>query len=255
MLFLLPPSETKRDGGSGAALSLAALSNPSLADARRAVLDALAALSADEAVAARALTLSAKSAAVEVPRNRAVEQSATMPAIERYTGVLYDALGVQTWGADARARASRHVMVHSALFGLVAADDLIPAYRLSHDSRVPGLRLRAHWASANAAVLAETTGPIVDLRSEGYAALGPLPDRNDAVFVRVVAMGADGVARALNHFNKKGKGEYLRALLAAGPIPETVDELCAVSTAQGWPMRRSGGAELELVVPGTLPLR
>ena len=255
MLFLLPPSETKRDGGSGPLLALGALSNPSLTDARRAVLDALVALSADDGVAARALTLSAKAGAVEVPRNRALEQSATMPAVERYTGVLYDALGVQGWGKDARARASRHLMVHSALFGLVTADDLIPAYRLSHDSRLPGLRLRAHWAAANAAVLAETTGPIVDLRSEGYAALGPLPDRHDAVFVRVVAIGDDGVARALNHFNKKGKGEYLRALLAAGPVPKTIDELCAVSTALGWPLRRTSDAALELVVPGTLPQR
>lgn len=255
MLLLLPPSETKRDGGPGPALALDALSHASLTESRRVVLDALTALVRDEVAAARALKLGAKAAEAELARNRAVASSPTMPAVERYTGVLYDALGVQDWGADARARASRHLAVHSALFGLLAADDPIPAYRLSHDTRLPGVRLRAHWADANAAVLAGVEGPIIDLRSEGYAALGPLPERPDAVFVRVVAIGDDGVARALNHFNKKGKGEYVRALLAAGPVPETVDELCAVSTALGWPLRRSADAELELVVPGTLPPR
>jgi len=253
MLFLLPPSETKRDGGFGPALALEALSHESLTEARRVVLNAVAQLSADDEKAARALKLGAKAVELELARNRAITVSATMPAIERYTGVLYDALGVLAWGAEARARASRHLAVQSALFGLLAADDPIPAYRLSHDTRLPGLRLRAHWAAANAAVLTTVDGPIVDLRSEGYAALGPLPDRPDAVFVRVVAIGDDGVARALNHFNKKGKGEYLRALLGAGPLPATIDELCAVSTALGWPLRRSGPAELELVVPGTVP--
>lgn len=255
MLLLLPPSETKRDGGPGPALALDALSHASLTGPRRVALDALAALSADDEGAARALKLGAKAAEAELARNRAVATSSTMPAIERYTGVLYDALAVQEWGADARARASRHLAVHSALFGLLAADDPIPAYRLSHDSRLPGLRLRSHWADANAAVLAGVEGPIIDLRSEGYAALGPLPDRPDAAFVRVVAVGDDGVARALNHFNKKGKGEYVRALLEAGPVPATIDELCAVSSTLGWPLRRSGDAELELVVPGTLPPR
>lgn len=255
MLFLLPPSETKRDGGSDAALALDALSHPTLTDARRSVLDSLSALSQDDERATRALGLGAKAVQIELARNRGVASSPTMPAIERYTGVLYDALAVQEWAADARARASRHLAVHSALFGLIAADDPIPAYRLSHDTRLPGLRLRAHWAPVNSAVLAAIEGPIVDLRSEGYGSLGPLPDRPEAVFVRVVAIGADGVARALNHFNKKGKGEYLRALLGAGPVPATLEELCARSTTLGWPLRRSGDAELELVVPGTLPPR
>jgi len=255
MHFLLPPSETKRDGGLGPALALDTLSFASLTDARRAVINALRVLSTDDAAAARALKLSAKAAPAELERNRALEHSPTTPAIERYTGVLYDALDVEQWAADARARASRQLTVHSALFGLVAADDLIPAYRLSHDSRLTGLRLRAHWAAVNSEVLQASEGPIVDLRSEAYAALGPLPLRPDAVFVRVVAVGDDGVARALNHFNKKGKGEFLRDVFSAGPLPTTIDALCAASTALGWPLRRTGDGELELVVPGALPPR
>lgn len=258
MRLLLPPSETKRDGGSGGPLDLAALSFPALTDARRAALDALEALCADDVEAARALKLSPRAAVAELSRNHAVRVSPTMAAIERYTGVLYDALDVDGWGMEERERASRHVLVHSALFGLVAAGDPLPAYRLSHDSRLPGLRLRAHWAAPNAEALASLEGPLIDLRSEGYAALGALPDRPDALFVRVVAIGDDGVARALNHFNKKGKGAFVRALLAAGPLPATVDELCARATELGWPLRRRpselAGAreELELVVPGTL---
>lgn len=255
MQFLLPPSETKRDGGANAPLELDRLSFPSLTDARRAALAALSSLCVDGEAAARALKLSATAAPPELARNRAVEQSPTMSAIERYTGVLYDALGVAEWRGAARERASQHLIVHSALFGLVRADDPIPAYRLSCDSRLPGPTMRARWSALNAEVLASLEGPLIDLRSESYAALGPLPDRRDAVFVRVVAVGADGVARALNHFNKKGKGEYLQTLFAAGTVPTTIEGLCRRSTALGWPLSRTADRELQLIVPGVLPAR
>jgi hypothetical protein len=73
--------------------------------------------------------------------------------------------------------------------------------------------------------------------------------------VRVVAVGDDGVARALNHFNKKGKGEFLRALLTSGSMPATVDGLCRRATALGWPLSRTDFGHLQLIVPGVVPPR
>lgn len=251
--LLLPPSETKRDGGvAGTSLALASLSFPQLQDARRTVLGALASLVTDDAAAARALTLSARAAERELARNRVVASSPTLPAIDRYTGVLYDALDAPSLSTAARTRAQRHVLMQSALLGLVGAGDAIPAYRLSHDSRLPGLPLKRHWSGPNAAVLASIDGPILDLRSEGYAALGPLPERDDALFVRVVSIGDDGAARALNHFNKKGKGAFVRALLERGPVPASVEGVIAAAEECGWPLRPGAPGELELVVPATL---
>lgn len=256
--IILPPSETKRDGGAGgSSLELARLAHAEdLTESRSAVLEALAALVAgDDHSAARALKVGAKVAAAELARDRAVRSSQTMAAIERYTGVLYDALDAGTLSPAARSRADAHVLVHSALFGLVAASDAIPAYRLSHDSRLPGLPLKRHWAALIARVVAALPGPILDLRSEGYAALGPLPrrsERPDAFFVRAVSVGPDGAARALNHFNKKGKGAFVRDLLERGPLPETVDGLIVAASDTGWTLRPGRPGELELVVPSTL---
>ena len=53
MLVLLPPSETKRPGGSGAPLDIGRLAFPTLRAPREAVVNALVALSADEDAAAR----------------------------------------------------------------------------------------------------------------------------------------------------------------------------------------------------------
>jgi uncharacterized protein len=252
--LILPPSETKRDGGAaGSSLDLAALSFPQATDARRSLLDALDVLfTGADLDAARALKLGAKAAASELARARAVRSSPTMPALDRYTGVLYDALDAPSLSSDARARAEGHVVVHSALFGIVGARDPIPAYRLSHDSRLPGMTLKRHWPTVLAPVVASFAGPILDLRSEGYAALGPLPERDDALFVRVVSIGDDGVARALNHFNKKGKGAFVRALLECGPVPDSLEGVMAVAGELGWPLRPGAPGELELVVPATL---
>src|SRR6187455_2479350 len=136
MRLLLPPSETKRDGGDGGPVDLELLALPELNDARRELMDALA---ADHDVAMRALKLGPRQSA-EVERNRRLHDAPSMPAIDRYTGVLFDALDARTLSAEARSYAADTVMVHSALFGLIGALDPIPAYRLSHDSRIPGIR-------------------------------------------------------------------------------------------------------------------
>lgn len=233
MLILLPPSETKRDGGDGRALDTALLRFPGLSSSRNDVVDALVSLAADETATVKALKLGPKQLG-EVQRNRVAATSSTMPAIDRYTGVLYDALDAATLAPDARRFAARHLVVHSALLGPVGALDPIPAYRLSHDSRLPGFVLKRHWAGPVARELNAVPGVLLDLRSEGYAALGPLPDRVGAVYLRVLTVGDDGRRRALNHFNKQGKGRFTRALLEAGVDHPDVDSLLDWARSTRW---------------------
>jgi cytoplasmic iron level regulating protein YaaA (DUF328/UPF0246 family) len=248
VLILLPPSETKRDGGEeGSSLDLALLGHPELSRPRRAVIASTRRLSRNRTTMAAALGLSPKQS-FEVERNRQLSTSPTMAALDRYTGVLYDALDAQSLDAAARRFASAHVAVHSALFGLVGAADPIPAYRLSHNSRLPDLALRSTWRDAVSSVLARHEGLIIDLRSEAYVDLGPIPAGRHAFFVRVVAEGPDGRARALNHFNKKGKGVFVRRLIEAGIDHGAVESLLDWAAASGIPLSRKGESELELVV-------
>ncbi|WP_400993746.1 YaaA family protein [Agromyces sp. GXQ0307] len=251
MLVLLPPSETKRDGGAPNPLALDGLSFPSLRDARVEAIRATSELATDAEAMMRGLKLGPRQAA-EVDRNRSLTTSATMPALDRYTGVLYDALDAQSLDAAARAFAAQHVAVHSALLGLIGAGDPIPAYRLSHDSRLPGLRLKPHWREAICAELRARAGLIIDLRSEGYVELGPAPVRPDSVFLRIVSIDDAGRRRALNHFNKRAKGLFTRALLEARPALETREDLIAWSAGAGFRLERgvertASPVELELV--------
>lgn len=252
MLLILPPSESKEAGGDeGTALDLGRLRFPGLTPARAAVLEATTALAQDLDAMATALKVG-PGLRHELERNRELATSATMPALDRFTGVLYDALEASTLDPGAREFAGRVVVVHSALFGLVGALDPIPAYRLSHDSRLPGMRLKTMWAAPITETLTAHEGLILDLRSEAYAALGPAPRREGSCFVRVVADEGDGRRRALNHFNKKGKGEFVRAFLEQQPEPRTVAELCDWSIGAGFPLSPGRTGELELVVVNRL---
>ncbi|MFT4211314.1 MAG: peroxide stress protein YaaA [Microbacterium sp.] len=223
MLILLPPSETKRSGGTGAPLRTDTLALPQLAGRRDAVVDALVALSADADAAARVLGLSARQRP-EVEVNAALRTAATLPAMDRYTGVLYDALDAVTLDARARRWLGEHALIHSAPFGPVGARDPIPAYRLAAGTSLPGLpALRRHWAEAvTAALTALAPAFVLDLRSEAYAALGPVPTGIPSAYVRVVADAGGGAVRALNHFNKRTKGLLARELAEMRPRVRTL---------------------------------
>lgn len=249
MHILLPPSETKRSGG-GSILSPATLTHHAeLGEARVAVRAALESLCADEEAAATALKLGVKSRG-EIANNLALGDSGTMPAIERYTGVLYDALALSSASATARDWIGDHVSIQSALFGLIAADDRIPAYRLSAGSRLPTLAapLKRVWKDAHEHIDWDSFGWILDLRSKDYAHLAPLPEGCGAA-LDIVQRGPDGQTRALNHFNKAAKGDLVRRLAVTapgsgaarvtgtGPI-DSVETFIAWGAAQGLELTR-----------------
>ncbi len=258
MILLLPPSETKRDGGDTTRiLDLSKLSFQELSRCRRQTLAALATVSRSVKTANAALKLGPQQAH-EIERNRSIRRSPIMPAIDRYTGVLFDALEADSLGDEARRFAGQSVVVHSALFGLLGANDLIPAYRLSHDSRLPGLSLRTHWRDATAQALAAREDFVIDLRSEAYAALGPRPEHS--IYIRVVTETTDGARLAISHFNKKAKGEFTRAILSAGIVHTSANSLVEWARAHGVRLEPSagsaaGGGVLDLVVNESTVLR
>ncbi|WP_136055023.1 peroxide stress protein YaaA [Microbacterium sp. K24] len=246
MKILLPPSETKRPGGNGAPLELASLALPGLQAHRSATVDALVDLAADEATARRVLKLSERQAG-DIAHNRMLRTAPTMPAIDRYTGVLFDALDAASLSKASRRWLGEHVWIHSAPLGPVGALDGLPAYRLSAGTSVPGLpALRRHWAEATSSAIAESEPPFVlDLRSEAYVALGPVPASVPSSYVRVVTEHG----RALNHFNKKSKGLLVRALAEDRPRIASVRALHRWATARDIVLRDTEEpGVLELVV-------
>lgn len=171
--------------------------------------------------AAKSLKLGPKS--VDELANNVFSDAPLLPAIERYTGVLYSATGVADWTPKQREWAATRVFVHSSLFGIVASADEIPAYRLSHDSKVRGVPLKNFWLGhASDAIREMAAGDwVLDCRSEGYRALAPIPADVQSLYLDVVT--ADG-GKALNHFNKVHKGDFVwRFVHAMNDVDRSAD--------------------------------
>lgn len=250
MRILLPPSETKRLGGRQSFFPDDLFLASELGATRQLVRGALEHASGSEESATKALKLGVKNRDERL-RNLELDSSGAMPAIERYTGVLFDALAVAELPAEARAWIDEHVFVQSALFGLVRADDQIPGYRLSASSRLPELdtSLARLWAPEHSESLLGADY-VLDLRSKDYAALAPLPGLGAARtdYLDVVARGTDGEVRALNHFNKAAKGDLVRRLAQSAPEIGSRDELLDWAASEGLEMSGSeAGGTVRLV--------
>lgn len=244
MLIILPPSETKSDGGRGAPLDLAALSFPALTPIRQRLAAALVDLAADPEASATALGLG-RTQLDEVARNATLFTSPTRPAIERYTGVLYDALDVGGLTRASRTKARDRLAVGSALFGVVRAGDPIPAYRLSAASRLPGLgTLASQWKPDLSAALDDLdTDVVIDLRSGGYRALGPVAG---SIEVTVLTENADGSRSVVSHFNKHHKGVMARTLVSTRRSVRDISSLASVVADGG--QRTEIASDRELVI-------
>lgn len=247
VLLLLPPSETKVDGGGGPPLDLAALAHPSLNPLRAELAEELVKLAADVPASRAALGLSPKQDA-EIIRNAELLTSPTTPALLRYTGVLYDALDVRSLRGTAAVRARTRLAVGSALFGLLRADDPVPAYRLSAGSSLPGRgTLAAAWKPRLEPVLADLAAQelVVDLRSGSYAALARIPG---AVDVDVLAEHPDGRRTVVSHFNKAHKGALARLLASTRAEPADAAAVATLARRAGLRVERKNN-NLNVIVP------
>lgn len=225
MLILVPPSEGKAvPRRRGTPLDLARLSHPELTDTRTRLLTAVVEVSERPDACA---TLGVSSGlADEVRRNTELLDQPARPAAEVYTGVLFEALDLAGLSAPARRRASRSLLVQSALFGPIRPGDRIVSYRLSMGTSLPGIGpLAAHWRSVLDPVLTEAAGrgPVVDCRSATYAAAwrprGDLARRTVAIRVFTET---DGRRTVVSHSAKHTRGLVARWLLEAERAPRTV---------------------------------
>jgi cytoplasmic iron level regulating protein YaaA (DUF328/UPF0246 family) len=150
----------------------------------------------------------------------ALDAAPTLPAAERYTGVVWGALGVASLDRAARRRLDARVLVPSGLWGLLAATDAVPAYRLRMGARVAPLgRLTTMWRPR--------LTPLIDARAAGGWVIDLLPDEHAAAFdgdllvrsrhlrVEMVDEGPEG-RRSVGHAGKSLKGLLARAILEAG---------------------------------------
>ena len=164
-----------------------------------------------------------------------------MPAVLRYTGVLFDALDAPTLPTWDR------LAIGDALFGILRASDPIPHYRLSGGTKLSGRTMKSHWGKQITQALEGVDELIVDLRSGTYQQLGRV---KDAVTVRVESVQEDGSRKVVSHFNKHYKGLLARELALSPADAYSAADVAAIARAAGMTVEepRPGSNELTLLV-------
>ncbi len=247
VFVLLPPSETKAIGGKGPPLDLERLRFPALAGPRTIVIDSLTALCTDLEQARRALSVGPGKDA-EIVATAGLRAAPTLPALQRYTGVLYEALDVRTLPRSAVDRAADRLLVISALFGVVGAADPLPAYRFSAGSTIPGFpRPATFWRPHLTGDLTALDRPVLDLRSTAYTGFAKLPG---AITVRVLTEDAAGRRTVVSHTNKAAKGRLARAMVTTRAELTGITAVIRVAVRAGLRVERTGERSLDIVSSG-----
>ena len=218
MLILLPPSEGKSPAAGPGCLDLDAL----------------------------CFSKQLKASRLSIIKKYGVEifDQPTAPAIDIYSGVLYQALGYHTLSKRAQQRAQSQLLIFSALFGVLRPLDPIPYYRM---------KIKASDWKAPLGVALEGLEQelIVDCRSSTYINAWK-SDPQITVAVRVF-QEVDGVRSVITHMSKKYRGELVR-LLMQGRAPKSPHELrdIAAKYFQVELREPAGNApwQLDLIIPG-----
>lgn len=225
VLILLPPSQGQTAPPRGRPYRLTSF--PDLHDTREAVLDSLIGLCQGDPGKARATLGISPGQLSELTRNAGLRSAPATAAGNVYTGVLYEALDAATLDPAAVRRLHRHVVVFSALWGMVRLDDRIPAYRCPAGINLPGVGpLAALWRK-RIPPLTEGRGLVIDMRSGPYAAMAKV----NGVTIKVMHEG-----KVVSHFNKATKGRIVRQLLACGAVPRSRAELASTLRELGHPV-------------------
>ncbi len=222
-IILVPPSEGKATAGEGPAWRPGTSRFSELDAARERVAASLVRAMRGGRDRRKAL-LGVSGDALEhaTTANRTVRESATMPAIDRYTGVLYGALDHRAMPRRSQSRAADQLVVFSGLWGLLSPIDPIPDYKLKMGASLAGLgKLSTWWRPwLTDALAAVTEGRVVwDLLPNEHAAAWAPDDARLAsrIHVRFVDRSVtDGVERlvVVSHWNKLLKGALVRHVLA-----------------------------------------
>jgi cytoplasmic iron level regulating protein YaaA (DUF328/UPF0246 family) len=142
LVIILPPSEGKAIGGTTPWKPRQGAFGRSLGPKREELIAALTRCSGGtEAL----LGVRGNHLARARHANRSLVGGPTLPAWQRYTGVVWDHLDIGSLTTAQRTRALQSIVVLSGLLGAVRADDRIPDYRLKMGARLAPFGLLAAW--------------------------------------------------------------------------------------------------------------
>jgi len=137
-------------------------------------------------------------------QNQDVFNSKCVPAIERYTGVVYNHIEWESLSTKAKNYMKKNILIFSGLFGLLTPDTMIPDYKL----KMNVLSLKSLWGPIISDYL-KNEDIIFDLLPQVHRK-AYTPNKNTVQIDFLVQH--KGKKSAAGHFGKAVKGQFIRFL-------------------------------------------
>ncbi len=178
----------------------------------------------------------------------------TLPAIERYTGVMYDAIDYQSLNEAEKLCFDQNIIIMSGLFGAVRPFDLIPKYKLKMGAKLRrNMTCAAIWKPMVTKSLATTAdyGVIWDLLPNEHSAAWDASKIGCSIryTVKFLETGKGGRLVTVSHWSKALKGALVRHLVAnpdvAGSSKLALDLLTEFTHPEGYVFHPNLTTELE----------
>jgi cytoplasmic iron level regulating protein YaaA (DUF328/UPF0246 family) len=238
-VILLPPSEGKTPGGDTHQIWSQVVDHRStnafceLDMSRRQVIAALHAV-LDQPVDDLAKLFHVKDERLDeaIRTNRQLPDGPLLPAIQRYSGVMFDFLDYDGMAAPYRSAFDEHAILFSGLWGLLRPTDLIPDYKLKMDAKLPQIgKVSAFWKPQIGAVLNPMLEDAVvwDLLPGAHRAAwdgkADYAARWQVKFVQRGERKGKPVYKTVTHWSKTLKGALVRFICVHGVTsPEALVE-------------------------------
>ena len=198
MIVLLPPSEGKSaDAGTGVFGEV----EPELLKDTKSVLKHLRGLKGADVGKFLGVKQTDK-AAEWLKRDLAIAKAGCLPAVDRYSGVVYDHIDFST--IKSKKRAASRVVIVSGMFGAISGNAQIPEYKLPMNPW-----LTKYWKPINTERIAAIAKKkkVLSLLSQSYA---KALEFDGLIHVDFKVQGGK---KSAGHFGKAIKGRFVRFLL------------------------------------------
>ena len=213
LIILLPPSEGKAlSGKTGTKFTESSGSFGKSLGKQRAIV--IAALRDARGGSPKLLGVSGAHLARAQQANLALRGAKTLPASQRYTGVVWDHLDLGSLPFALQKIAAKNIVIVSGLLGLVAAGDATPDYRLKIGaSLAPMGKLSSWWRDELSRALNKycAGAVVVNLLPQEHSAAFVADEKAISRYLHVDLATKSGTAGG--HDAKAAKGRLARHLL------------------------------------------
>jgi len=138
-------------------------------------------------------------------QNEDIFKSRCAPAIERYTGVVYEHLNWMSLSEKAKNYMEQHVLIFSGLFGMTTPLTLIPNYKL----KMNVLSLQYHWNHTLTKAL-DKEDMVFDLLPQVYRK-AYTPNKDNVIKIEFIVENK-GKKTSAGHYGKAVKGKFIKFL-------------------------------------------